>query len=135
MFVSQALNCSERLVAGLLLDVVAENPNASAPRYVELVLLEFHRRRRLLADCIRLLFDVFSQEERGGPSTLSRIFTFVRDELNLESQTPSQPSIISIMIRQLDLLSLGMDATENAKRGAQTNTVAPNAQGVYPTYT
>ncbi|KAF9048038.1 hypothetical protein BDZ89DRAFT_1058002 [Hymenopellis radicata] len=127
-FISQQLNCSERIVAGLLLDVVGENPNLTAPRYVDMVLLEYHLRRRQLSDCLRLIFEAVNLTDPNSNPTVSRMLHYAMTELNAAPASPSQSSFSSVLLREIDFLSTTLEATENARRSAQTNTVAPSAQ-------
>ncbi|KAF8918329.1 nucleoporin Nup186/Nup192/Nup205 [Mucidula mucida] len=127
-FISQQLNCSERIVSGLLLDVVAENPNLTAPRYVDMVLLEYHLRRRQLTDCLRLIFEAVNLDDPNANPTVSRMLHYAMTDLNAAPASPSQSSFSSVLLREIDFLSTTLEATENARRSAQTNTVAPSAQ-------
>ncbi len=127
-FISQQLNCSERIVSGLLLDVVAENPNLTAPRYVDMVLLEYHLRRRQLTDCLRLIFEAVNLDDPNANPTVSRMLHYAMIDLNAAPASPSQSSFSSVLLREIDFLSTTLEATENARRSAQTNTVAPSAQ-------
>ena len=82
IYLARVLGCSERYIAGLMQYVISNNPNFSPVNILEEVVLEHHRRRRDLADCIRFLLEV--AEMVGSPGTTAlhaRLELFVTQQL------------------------------------------------------
>jgi nuclear pore complex protein Nup205 len=82
IYLSQVLDCSERYIARLMQYVISNNPNFSPLNILEEVVLEHHRRRRDLADCIRFLLE--AAEMVGSPGTTAlhaRLELFVTQQL------------------------------------------------------
>ncbi|KAI0042606.1 hypothetical protein FA95DRAFT_1610066 [Auriscalpium vulgare] len=86
IFLAQRLECSERYVAGLMQHVMSENPNLKTIEILESVILEHHKRRRDLADCLRFLLE--AAEVAGSPESTplhARLEQFVQRQLIPES--------------------------------------------------
>jgi nuclear pore complex protein Nup205 len=82
IYLAQVLCCSERYIAGLMQYVISYNPNFSPVNILEEVVLEHHRRRSDLADCIRFLLE--AAEMASTPETTAlhaRLELFVRQRL------------------------------------------------------
>ncbi|TFY64741.1 hypothetical protein EVJ58_g2418 [Rhodofomes roseus] len=109
LFISQELNVSERYVTSLLQNVMSANPNVPMERCIEATILEFHTRRRHLADCLRYIFEATQLAETVGIPAL-----YVRVEM-------------------FEIHSLGnvIEKVQAARQNAKSDTAAPG-QGVQP---
>jgi nuclear pore complex protein Nup205 len=88
IYLARVLSCSERYIAGLMQSVISDNPNFSPVNILEEVVLEHHRRRRDLADCIRFLLE--AAEMAGSPGTTALhagLELFVRQQLIPSKET------------------------------------------------
>ncbi|KAH9929472.1 nucleoporin Nup186/Nup192/Nup205 [Fomitopsis serialis] len=65
LFISQELDVSERHAANLLQHVMSVNPNVPMERCIEATILEFHTRRRHLADCLQYILEAAQLGEAG----------------------------------------------------------------------
>ena len=82
IYLAQVLACSERYISRLMQYVISHNPNFSPVNILEQVVLEHHRRRRDLADCIQFLLE--AAEMAGSPGTTAlhaRLELFVKQQL------------------------------------------------------
>ena len=70
VFLSEHLQCSEKYCAGLLHVVLAENPNLTQEQAVEKAVLEYHRTRRELAECLRFIFEASVPAQDGNASNI-----------------------------------------------------------------
>ncbi|KAI0297000.1 nucleoporin Nup186/Nup192/Nup205 [Multifurca ochricompacta] len=78
IYISQVLSCSQRYVAGLMQSVISNNPNFTPVNILEEVVLEHHRRRRDLVDCIRFLLEAAEMASSPGTTPLyARLNLFV----------------------------------------------------------
>ena len=82
IYLARVLSCSERYIAGLMQYVISNNPNFSPVNILEEVVLEHHRRRRDLVDCIRFLLDSADMVGSPGATALqARLELFVTKQL------------------------------------------------------
>lgn len=133
IFISQQLDYSERYVAGLLQDVMSENPNVSMESCIEATILEFHLRRRQLAECLRYIFEAAAIAETPQASQLYvRLDHFVRQQLLPAPGGRNTGLSLAVKIFQ-EIHNLGnvLAKVQAARQCAKSNTVAPSAQGEY----
>ncbi|KAI0944532.1 hypothetical protein AcW1_002214 [Taiwanofungus camphoratus] len=131
IFISQQLDYSERYVAGLLQDVMSENPNVSMESCIEATILEFHLRRRQLAECLRYIFEAAAIAETPQASQLYvRLDHFVRQQLLPAPGGRNTGLSLAVKIFQ-EIHNLGnvLAKVQAARQCAKSNTVAPSAQG------
>ncbi|KAL6308871.1 nucleoporin Nup186/Nup192/Nup205 [Sparassis latifolia] len=130
VFLSQQLDCSERYIASLLQDVVAENPNMTRERCIEAAVLEFHVRRRQLAECLRYIFEAAEMvESQDAPPLCARIDLFVRQQLLPAPGGPAGGlSLASKIFQEVHNLGNVLSKAQTARQNARSNTVAPSAQ-------
>ncbi|KAF9815688.1 hypothetical protein IEO21_04405 [Rhodonia placenta] len=127
IFLSQQLDCSERYIAELLQDVMAENPNLSPERCVETAVLEHHTRRRHLADCLRYIYEAAEAgQNHDAPMLFARLDEFVRQEF---LATRSGPSLPMKIFQEVHNLGNVLAKAQTARQNARSDTVAPTAQG------
>ncbi|KAF9264555.1 hypothetical protein L218DRAFT_1076467 [Marasmius fiardii PR-910] len=130
---SQQLECSERYIAGLLNDVMAQNPNISPVDCVEATVLEFHHRRRNLADSLRILMEV---TEIGGLEETSDFYRNVAQFVVAEIILPERPQtsrgetpFAYRLFKEMEDLGTVLSRVDTARKNAQSNTVIPPGQG------
>ncbi|KAI0075076.1 hypothetical protein K474DRAFT_1600404 [Panus rudis PR-1116 ss-1] len=129
LFVSQQLECSERHVSGIMYEVMSSDPNVPPERLIELTILEYHRRRRQTADCIRYLFEAAELATRSdAPPLFHRLDQFVRQHL-LPSTKPTEPSLPTKLFKEVDNLGFVITRTITARQNAGSETLAPPNQG------
>lgn len=129
IYLARVLGCSERYIAGLMQYVISNNPNFSPVNILEEVVLEHHRRRRDLADCIRFLLEV--AEMVGSPGTTSlyaRLELFVKQQL-----IPSKEGADSVVfgekglgwkvLLEIEALDQTLSQALAAKQNAGSNTI------------
>lgn len=125
VFISQQLDISERYVASLLQDVMSTNPNVPQEQLIEATVLEFHLRRRQLADCLRYIFEAAEvAQNTGSPELYSQLEIFVRQQLIAEGDKLPQR-----IYNELEKLSGVIAKVQCARQNATSNTVAPSQQG------
>ncbi|CDO70405.1 hypothetical protein BN946_scf184999.g46 [Trametes cinnabarina] len=128
VFISQQLDCSERHVAGLLQEVMAQNPNFTPEQCIEAAILEFHLRRRETADCLRYILEAAEAAERAdAPPLCYRIDQFVRQELIQPSGRAGTGLSLAMKIFQ-EIHSVGnaLNKAQQARQSARSETVAPS---------
>ncbi|KAG6331906.1 hypothetical protein ID866_7182, partial [Astraeus odoratus] len=82
IFLAQQLKCSEKYAACILHTKMSENPNIDSVSAMEATVVEFHRRRRQLVDCLRFLFEAAElAQEPDAPRLYVRLEAFVRQDL------------------------------------------------------
>ncbi|KAG7087591.1 hypothetical protein E1B28_013544 [Marasmius oreades] len=133
VFLSQQLECSERYIAGLLNDVMAQNPNVSAVNCVETTILEFHQRRRNLADSLRILMQVTEIGVSEDTSEFYRnVAQFVVAEIIPPERLRTSRGVIPFahrLFKEMEHLGTVLSRVDAARRNAQSNTVIPPGQG------
>ncbi|KIY63736.1 hypothetical protein CYLTODRAFT_493667 [Cylindrobasidium torrendii FP15055 ss-10] len=125
LFLAETLNCSERMCALLLCDIMREYGNISPEDYIERAIDEHHRRRRVLAECIYILTEALN----NAPSTPAhqRLHYFIHQELKVERS--GDGSLAGSIVKQLEDLDALAQAVDNARRNAQSQSAAPSQQG------
>ena len=122
MFISQQLDCSERYVAGLLQDVMHDNPNLSAEQGIEAAILEFHKRRRETAECLGTLLQAAERAETADASPfLQRIDMFVRQQL----LQPGGLSLAMKVFQEIHNTGNALNKAQVARQNAKSDTVLP----------
>ncbi|KAF7759783.1 hypothetical protein Agabi119p4_11478 [Agaricus bisporus var. burnettii] len=134
LFLSEQLECSERYIAGLLNEVMKENPNIDTVTGMELTIELFHLRRRYLVDALGFLVDAAQAAEISTDNhTYVGLAQYLENELapsvGWEQGEMTLTRRIWDQIQQLDGI---MGRADNARRGAATNTIAPNGPGGTP---
>ncbi|CAL1713365.1 unnamed protein product [Somion occarium] len=129
IFVSEQLDVSERYIAEIMYEVTLSVPNFSPERLVEQTLLNFHIRRRHIADCLRFLFEAAELSERpDAPPLFHRLNTFLRQNL-LPPPKPQEAPLATKLFKEIENLEVNMSKTLNARQNAGSDTVAPPNQG------
>ncbi|KAI0324921.1 hypothetical protein GY45DRAFT_1331027 [Cubamyces sp. BRFM 1775] len=128
VFISQQLECSERYVAGLLQEVMAQKPNLTGEQYVEATILEFHLRRRETADCLRYILEAAEAAERpDAPPLCLRINQFVRQQLlQLGGRAGAGLSLAMKIFQEIHNVGNALAKTQAARQNARSDTVAPS---------
>lgn len=132
VFISQHLDCSERYVAGLLQDVMSHNPNLTREQFIEAAVMEYHTRRRDIADCLGTILQAAEQAETADASPLhQRINLFVRQQL-LQSagRTGGTLSLALKLFQEIHNVGNALSKAQAARQNAKSETVAPS-QGEY----
>ena len=130
IFLSQQLECSERRVAGILDKVTSENPNLSPVYTLEAAVAEFHRRRRLLVECVCELVEATRLAVAlDAHPPLKRLANFVESELLHGLPSPGVETWTLRIFRTIDGLEGVLSAANNARQCAGSNTVPPGGQG------
>ncbi|KAF8064189.1 nucleoporin Nup186/Nup192/Nup205 [Lyophyllum atratum] len=123
IFLAQQLDCSERYVAELLYNVMAENPNIDPVYCLELAVAEFHQRRRDLADCVDLLFKALELSTAPNPSiTIRHLGEFVSQKLIHGIPKPDDTYALRIF-REIDGFDAVLVKADNARKSAASATV------------
>ena len=122
VFISLQLDCSERYVAGLLQDVMHENPNLTQEQCIEAAIMEFHKRRRETADCLGALLQAAERAETADASPLcQRIDIFVRQQL---LQTGGL-SLAMKVFQEIHNTGNALNKAQVARQNAKSDTVPP----------
>ncbi|KAH9948497.1 nucleoporin Nup186/Nup192/Nup205 [Amylocystis lapponica] len=123
IFISQQLDCSERYVASLLQEVMAENPNMSQEQYIEAAILEFHLRRRQIAECLRYIFEASElAEARDSPQLYVQLDLFVRQQL-LSPPGGRGMSLAFKVFQEAHNLGNVLAKAQAARQNARSNTI------------
>ncbi|KAF7795183.1 hypothetical protein EIP86_006332 [Pleurotus ostreatoroseus] len=125
VFISQQLDVSERYVAGLLQDVMAANPNLSQEQLIEATVLEFHLRRRQLAECLRYIFEAaeFSESE-DAPQLYEQLHGFITGQILAGGDRFPRR-----LFTEIDKLEDVISRVQVERQNARSNTAAPSQQG------
>ncbi|KAF8970600.1 nucleoporin Nup186/Nup192/Nup205 [Flammula alnicola] len=131
IFLSQQLDCSEKYVAGILHDVMAENPNVGPVNYVELTVANYHQRRRHLVDSLRFLLEATEAADLPDASpNYKRLAQFVRMELLPGTRTAAgELTLAQKVFKEIEQLDIMIGKADTARKSAGSNTVAPSGQG------
>ncbi|KAI6135337.1 nucleoporin Nup186/Nup192/Nup205 [Pisolithus thermaeus] len=128
IFLAQQLRCSEKYVASILHSIMAENPNVDSVSAMEATIVEFHKRRRHLVDCLRFLFEAAELAQSSeAPRLYVRLEAFLRQELVSAVKLDGKDvTLANRIFRTIE--SLGSIVTEAcaAKQSATSNTVPPS---------
>jgi nuclear pore complex protein Nup205 len=131
VFLSQQLECSERHIANVLHSVMSENPNIEPVDSIELTVVEFHQRRRHLAECLSYIFEAAEAAETSENLPMfRRIDSFVRmDLIPPVAHQGGEIALAHRIVREIQNLGNAVARADMARKGARTDTVAPSAQG------
>lgn len=128
VFISQQLDCSERYVAGLLQDVMTHNPNLTQEQCIEAAIMEFHKRRREIAECLGTILQAAERAETADASPLNqRIDIFVRQQL-LQSglRMGTGLSLAMKVFQEIHNVGNALSKAQTARQNAKSETVAPS---------
>ena len=133
IFLSQQLSCSEKYIASILYDVMAESPNINPVICLELTVAKFHQRRRQLIDCLRFLLEATEAAEAPDPpSTYTLIARFVKSELLPGTRALAAQGGINLaskLLKEFEQLEVDIAKADVARKNAGSNTVVPTDQG------
>lgn len=126
-FLAQQLNCSERFLAGVLHTVLTDNPTIGQVQAVELVVIEYHRIRRDLADCLSFIFEAAVVAQKGyGPAVHGRVNEFAKRQL---VGGGADGSLAYRVFAELERLGTAIADARRAVTNAVSNTNIPGSQG------
>ncbi|KAA1466852.1 hypothetical protein DENSPDRAFT_57546 [Dentipellis sp. KUC8613] len=123
---ANTLNCSEHYVAVLAHDLLTENPNLNPKEVVEAVVLEHHRRRRDLVDCLRFLIE--AAEYADSPLALplhKKLGAFV--ETYFVPEMENDKGLAARILSAVQGMEQVITQAQTAKQNAQSNTVIQGA--------
>ncbi|KAJ8075003.1 hypothetical protein PM082_019330 [Marasmius tenuissimus] len=132
IFLSQQLECSERYIAGLLNDVMAQNPNIGPVECIETTVFEFHQRRRDLGDTLRILMQVSELGALEDASDFYRhVAQFVASEIIPPERQPGRGEIPFAyrLFKEMENVGTILSRVDAARKGARSNTAVPQGQG------
>lgn len=121
IFISQHVECSERYAAELLHAVMQSNPNITPLDSIEEAILDFHARRRHLADCLRFLFHAALLAQTPDPLPLhAQLDAYARQQLD--------PRLANKILLQVHALDRVLSKTYSEKQNAVSNTQIANGE-------
>ncbi|KAI0063325.1 hypothetical protein BV25DRAFT_416650 [Artomyces pyxidatus] len=124
IFLAQTLDCSERYVAGLMRHVISENINRVPVDILEEVILEHHRRRRDLAECLRFLLEASELGKLPDPVPIHRrIAVFVNQSIIPFDASPSPPLLGWKVLTHIEGSEQAIANAQTAKQNAGSTTV------------
>ncbi|KAJ7279033.1 hypothetical protein C8J57DRAFT_1434189 [Mycena rebaudengoi] len=125
VFLSQQLECSERHIANVLHSVMSENPNIEPVDSIELTVVEFHQRRRHLAECLSYIFEAAEAAETSENLPMfRRIDSFVRmDLIPPVAHQGGEIALAHRIVREIQNLGNAVARADMARKGARTDTV------------
>ncbi|RPD60781.1 hypothetical protein L227DRAFT_653063 [Lentinus tigrinus ALCF2SS1-6] len=128
VFISQQLDCSERYVAGLLQDVMADNPNLTQEQCIEAAIMEYHTRRREIAECLDTILQAAERAETADASPLQqRIDMFVRQQLlNLGGRAGAGLSLAMKVFQEIHNVGNALTKAQAVRQNAKSETVPPS---------
>lgn len=129
IFLAQQLKCSEKYVASILHSIMAQNPNINSVTAMEATVVEFHKRRRHLVDCLRFLFEAAeSAQLPDTPRLYVRLETFLRQELVPTIKLDGRDVSLAYRIfKEIESLGNAVSEACAAKQCATSNTVPPGS--------
>jgi nuclear pore complex protein Nup205 len=123
-------------VSALLHDVAVHNPNITPAECVEATLLEFHKRRRDMVDCLRYLMEAaLVAEGEDVPSMYKRLDTFVRQGLLPRDKIlgaghgtigANEGTFFAKLMNEIENLGKTISKVESAKQNAVSSTAIPS---------
>ena len=133
VFISQQLDCSERYVAGLLQDVMTHNPNLSQAQCIEAAIMEYHTRRREIAECLGTILQAAERAETADASPLQqRLDMFVRQQLlNIGGRAGAGLSLAMKVFQEIHNVGNALNKAQVARQNAKSETIPPS-QGTFP---
>ena len=136
IFLAQQLKCSEKYVASILHSIMAQNPNIDSVTTMEATVVEFHKRRRHLVDCLRFLFEAAeSAQLPDAPRLYVRLETFLRQELVPTVKVDGKGGSLAYRIfKEIESLGNVVFEASAARQSATSNTVPPSSCELYCFY-
>lgn len=133
IFLAQQLKSSEKYIASILHSVMTENPNIGPVGCMEATVVEFHKRRRHLVDCLRYIFEAAELADLpDAPRLYKRLEAFARQELVPVIRGPGGDMSLALRIfKELENLGNTVARAQQVKQCAMSNTAAPSGQ-CYP---
>lgn len=105
--------------------MISSNPNTSQEQLIDLTILEFHTRRRQLADCLRYIFEAAEVAQNAeAPQLYEQLEVFVRHQILSEN-----PQFPRKLFAEMDKLGDTILKVQNARQNAKSSTTAPSQQG------
>jgi len=133
VFLAQQLDCSEKYVAGILHDIMSENPNVDAVSSLELAVATFHSRRRHLVDSFRFLLEA---AEAGtspeAPLLYHRLAQFV--DMEILAEGTGGVTLAQKILKEMEQLDVVIGKADLARKNAGSNTVPHSTGKLHPTY-
>lgn len=133
---AEVLDCSERYVAILSQHVISSSPNLRPTNILEEAVLEHHRRRRELVECLRFLLEATETATTSdAPPIYARLALFVqRQLLPPEEQAGGLPTGDKSLGRKIVLEIERLDSTiAKAQVAKQSTGSQTTIQGSHPT--
>ena len=128
IYLAHLLECSECYVATLMHHVMSENSNLPPTAILEQVLLEHHRRRRELVECLRFLFEAAEAAALSNPTPLlSRLDAFIQkyllSSISSEGAQSGEKGLGWKVLLEIEDLEQTIVKAQRAKQNAGSNTV------------
>ncbi|THH28187.1 hypothetical protein EUX98_g6010 [Antrodiella citrinella] len=128
IFLSQQLDVSEQYAAELLHDVMSSQPNLVGERCVELTIMEYHARRRLVVECLKYVFEAaIASQSPTAPPLFHRIEFFVREQLL--ARQGQAVALSEKLLNEVDKVSQTLAKVNAERQSAGSATVAPTQAG------
>ena len=104
---------------------MAANPNVSQERLIEAAILEYHLRRRHLADCLRYIFEAAEvAQDPSLPELFKQLELFAKQYL-----IDAGKGLPQRLFKEIERLGETIAKVQAARLNAKSNTAAPQAQG------
>jgi nuclear pore complex protein Nup205 len=118
-------------IAALLHHVMTRNPHIDSVTCAEAIIVEFHRRRRNLADGLYLVLSEASKADLPNPAKVHvRLERFATRELLPGYEAPGgRVHLAQEAFRQIDALEATISKVQTDRQNAGSDTIAPSAQG------
>jgi nuclear pore complex protein Nup205 len=118
-------------IAGLLHYVMTRNPHIDSVTCAEAIIVEFHKRRRNLVDCLYLILTEAAKADLPNLAKVHvRLEKFVTRELLPGYEVPGgRVHLAQDAFRQIDALDATISKVQTDRQNAGSNTIAPSAQG------
>ncbi|KAI0742693.1 nucleoporin Nup186/Nup192/Nup205 [Daedaleopsis nitida] len=127
VFISQHLDCSERYVTGLLQDVMTQSPNLTQEQCIEATIMEYHTRRREIADCLGTILQAAERAETADASPLNqRVDLFVKQQLLQSGRAGVGLSLAMKLFQEIHNIGNALSKAQMARQNAKSETVAPS---------
>jgi nuclear pore complex protein Nup205 len=123
-------------MAGILYNMMAQNPNIDPVHCLEVTIAEFHQRRRHLVECVRFLLE--AAEAANSPdsnATYERLSGFVHSEFISGLPTQGGETFGLRIFKAVESLDDDIAKADAARKNAGSNTTAPTGQGMITTTT
>jgi len=131
VFLAAQLDCSEKYVAGILHDIMSENPNIDAVSSLELAVATFHHRRRHLVDSFRFLLQAAEAgASTDAPPLYRRLAQFV--DMEILAEGTGGVTLPQKILKEMEQLDVVIGKADVARKNAGSNTVPPSAGKPHP---